>query len=367
MTARTLVDRFAAHLGRRYGRPIPVARAEGLERLLDGAPAALAVDAGTPDELRRLAEEAALNVEFAGCAGDAAVAVLTAEPLSRQAPAGFTVRAFMTAFNEADIVRASVEHLLDNGVEVSLVDNWSTDGTWEIAQELARERGIAIERFPPEGPSAYFELRRLLGRIEELSSQTAADWCVHVDADELRIAPWPSTRLRDALFAVGRAGFTAVDHTVLVFPPTDEAYEQGMDPEQHFRHVEFGRKPGHRLQVKAWRRSAERVGLAGSGGHDATFEGRRTFPFNFLTKHYPIRSQSHGVRKVLEERQRRYAPAERADGWHVQYDAIGPGHRFLRDPSALEVFEPAAFLSRHLVACLGRIGIRGLDETARVV
>lgn len=44
--------------------------------------------------------------------------------------------AILSTFNEADFVRESVKHLLDQGCTVHIIDNWSNDGTYEILEEL---------------------------------------------------------------------------------------------------------------------------------------------------------------------------------------------------------------------------------------
>jgi hypothetical protein len=55
----------------------------------------------------------------------------------------------------------------------------------------------------------------------------------------------------------------------------------------------------------------------------------------FLLKHYPIRSQQHGERKVFEWRRPRWYAPERAKAMHIQYDGIEMGHNFLGDPEKL--------------------------------
>jgi hypothetical protein len=56
----------------------------------------------------------------------------------------------------------------------------------------------------------------------------------------------------------------------------------------------------------------------------------------FILRHYPIRSETHGRRKVLDERLPRYDAAERDDGWHIQYDGFASGETsFLWDPAEL--------------------------------
>jgi hypothetical protein len=66
------------------------------------------------------------------------------------------------------------------------------------------------------------------------------------------------------------------------------------------------------------------------------------FPLRFIARHYPIRGQAHGTRKVFQERVGRFRADERARGWHVQYDAAEEGVSFIRDPSTLTPYDPDA-------------------------
>ena len=47
----------------------------------------------------------------------------------------------LTAYNEADILESTIEALRRDGADVHVIDNWSTDGTYEIALRLA-ELGV---------------------------------------------------------------------------------------------------------------------------------------------------------------------------------------------------------------------------------
>jgi hypothetical protein len=273
----------------------------------------------------------------------------------RMPPDAFRVLAVMTAYNEADIIRAAIEKLLADGIEVHLIDNWSTDGTFEQAAALPSAGRLTIERFPDQ-PLSTFSLRSLLRRVEAVAASSTADWVMHHDADERRVAPWSEIDLRTALWAVERAGFNAVDHTVLNFRPVDDRFVPGSDFEAHFRYFEFGRTPDLLLQVKAWQNRGP-VELAATGGHSAQFPRRRVFPYKFILKHYPARSQAHGQRKVLQERHGRWDPGEREQGWHTQYDDVDSEHRFLRSPDDLIAFEPVETRERFAPELLAGIGL----------
>lgn len=272
-------------------------------------------------------------------------------------PDNFEVLALVTAYNEADVIEQCVRHLRNQHCRVHVVENWSTDATPEILGGLAAvDPGITFERFPSDGPTGSYDWRNLLRRIDDIAAHSDADWCIHNDADEVRRGPWEGVSLREALYRVQAAGFNAVDHTVLNFWPVDESFTSEMDLEAHFQFFEFGPNPGHQVQIKAWRNRGDSVRLQDSGGHEAQFMGRRVYPYNFELKHFPIRSTSQGLRKVLQDRVPRWNAEERELGWHVHYDDIDQsGDGLSRDPGKLNNYT-ADFHVRYLTERLGRVG-----------
>jgi glycosyltransferase involved in cell wall biosynthesis len=271
------------------------------------------------------------------------------------APRAFRVLAITTVFNEVDILESLVDSLRQDGVEVHLVDNWSTDGTYELATRLAQAGALTLERFPSVAPST-FNHGDLLRKVEAIAGTVSADWVIHHDADERRRAPWSGTSLRDALHAVQRSGFNAIDHTVLTFRPIDDSWAPGADPERHLRHFELEARPDLLLQIKAWRMGPA-IDLATSGGHEVRFDGRRVFPYRFLLKHYPLRSQEQAERKVYRERQARWNPTERAKGWHHHYDHVRAGQAFIWRREDLWEFVEGRTEREFLVPFIGGVDV----------
>ncbi|MEI9975608.1 MAG: glycosyltransferase family 2 protein [Ignavibacteriota bacterium] len=316
-------------------------------------------------EFQLLLESAGLEVLFHGLTFDNDVdwkkhTILSVIRRRREIPpppSDFRVIALVGAYNEEDVIESFLEHTIRQGVDVLLLDNWSTDRTAERAARFLNRGLIGIRKFPEEGPSAHHEWHRMLRKKEELASYLAADWFIHVDPDELRESPWPKVTLREALYRVDYEGFNAVNHTCVTFPPTGSGYRDDLPLEQQFQYFEFGVHAGHLVQVKAWKRQPTRVECADSGGHEARFAGRRVYPFRFLLKHYPIRSPEHGRKKVFQERRPRFSPELRQRGWHIQYDHILEDEAFVKDPSTLSHFRPETFYSEYLVERLSTIGI----------
>lgn len=256
-----------------------------------------------------------------------------------------TIVAIVAAYNEEDVIAEVVRALIEEGVLVYFLDHHSTDGTLAQVEPFLGRGVIGIERFPADGiedeSRHSYTWEEILRRKEQLAQTLDADWFVHHDADEFRESPWSGQTLSDGIRRVDSAGYNAIDFQVLNFFPTTA------DPSGHeeIRKRLLFYEPGRmfdRQQIKCWKKTAQPVVLTKSGGHSVQFAGRRVFPIRFLLRHYPIRSQVHGERKVFRERLPRFVPRERARGWHVQYDDVVVGATFVRESESLLRYDPEA-------------------------
>jgi glycosyltransferase involved in cell wall biosynthesis len=275
------------------------------------------------------------------------------------------VLAVIHTYNEADVIAETVGHLCEQGVDVLIIDDWSTDATFDVATRLADESGgrVRADRAPDRRQDqAWFEQLRSTERVSRESD--AYDWILHHDADEWRMSPWAGVGLRDAIAFVDALGYNALDHTVVDF----RYLADGGGPSgpsgamERLQHFEFGKRPGHFSQVKAWRRrDAGEVGIAASGGHEATFPGRRIFPLKFLMRHYPLRNPDQARRKIFDDRLPRQRAEKVERGWHVHYDRLAEDRRVVDgwQPDELLPWSEPMFRQEFLVERLSGIGIMG--------
>jgi glycosyltransferase involved in cell wall biosynthesis len=221
------------------------------------------------------------------------------------------VVALIATYNERRFIAPCLEHLHRHGVDAYLIDNCSTDNTVGLAEAWLERNLIGIESFP-RGAGDIYDWRGLLGRKEELASELDADWFIHLDPDEIRLPPRRGRTMAEALEAVDREGYNAVDFAEFTFLPTLEQPDHD--------HAEFERtlltyytaqpsKGPH--QLKAWK-AGPKVRLR-SGGHKVDFPGVRVYPQQFKMKHYLVLSLPHAIEKYVE---RRYDPDEVESGWH---------------------------------------------------
>ncbi len=254
--------------------------------------------------------------------------------------------AIVPLYNDGDIAPDIFEHLLWQGCAVHVVDNWSVDGGFEWCADLAkRNPDFTLERWPESGPLPIYDWTGILKRIEEIGMANQGRWIILHDADEIRRPPSADgsidgdrTRtLAEMLRIVASHGYNAVHYRVVTFKPVDNGYTG--DPEHYFQHYSLDGIDSLLPHIKAWIQGPERVDLHTHGGHQAMFSGRKVFPVPFVLKHYPIRTQEQGERKLFRDRLPRYPEAEKRLRWHEQYAGFHRGQNLICDPVALSRLE----------------------------
>lgn len=256
------------------------------------------------------------------------------------------VLALLATYNEERFIAGCLEHLFRQGVEAYVIDNESTDATFDVASQFLGNGLAGIESFRRAG---VYSWRPLLARKEELAAELEADWFLHADADEFRLPPSSDVTLSEALAQVGSDGYNAVNFQELSFVPTAESPDHD--------HPEFVKTmrwyypflPRADHQLKAWARQRERVDLGSSGGHTVSFANRKVYPASFPMRHYLFLSIPHAVEKYVH---RVYDPEEVAEGSHAIRAGLRPESfkllpeaelRTYKSDEALDVSDPFSY------------------------
>ncbi|PZO73933.1 MAG: hypothetical protein DI629_19200 [Mesorhizobium amorphae] len=301
-------------------------------------------------EYRRFLESRGLACTYAGytICGDGArsnTAIVSVhhravEDARQVAPALPRPLAIIAAYNEADVIGEAVEDLIEQGCDVHVLDNQSTDGTADILRSLAsrHEGRLGTEVFPGNEHRAG-DLHAILSRKEEIAQRNPGRWILHTDADDIRRSCFKGTNFARALEIARHCGANRVGYTMINFRPMagDDPPDNSM--RSFYRRFQFGDKPGHFLKVATWFQGTEKVDLAGSGGHSVTFGGMRDFPYKLLLHHYPLRSAAHARRKIFVDREERWAAERATRGWHTHYDGLVPGDAFAWDEASTHGYD----------------------------
>lgn len=220
------------------------------------------------------------------------------------------VLAILATYNEERFIAGCLEHLFAHGVEAYLIDNQSTDGTVAAASRYLGAGLRGIETFPRDG---IYRWRRILRRKEELASELAADWFLHLDADEVPLPPRSSQTLAEGLAEADSSGCNAVEFSEFTFVPTREAPDHDRPDFRRTMRWYYPFAPTDLHLVRAWKRQDVPVDLATTGGHVVRFPGWRLYPKRFRLRHYIFLSREQVARKYVGKV---YDPEELRDGWH---------------------------------------------------
>lgn len=244
--------------------------------------------------------------------------------------------------DEADIIELNVAYHMKYGVDHFIViDNGSTDGTFEILGNISRNANVTVLSEPLQNfdQSTWMTKAAILAR-----ERFGADWIIHNDADEF----WrsPSGNLKDQLS--NTAAHILHCKRLNMILPLNTLPNKGFSPENFIYHVAapidydvpkniltdkspcpyfYRNLPGKVLT------RAQNFEVVGQGNHDASYsvEVKRE-DSDIVIFHYPIRSVGQFQSKIENGGKAYMANHEFSEkvGWHwrrwynmLQTDGIG--------------------------------------------
>jgi len=214
----------------------------------------------------------------------------------------------MLVFNEADIIEQTLNYGIREGIQFVIIDNGSTDGSFEICQKYLGRGVLKIERIFTKN----FALDRLLKKVYELALFYDPDWLVLWDADVFLETPFKELKLSEAIKKVDREGYECIQFNNFEFWPTKED-PQLTNVRQRIKYYTWN----DNFRFIAWK--AEK-GVRNINAHTLNLKQPKIYPVKFIMRHYKIRSFEQGLRKVFKERLPRFF--DQPPTWHKHYDSF---------------------------------------------
>lgn len=210
--------------------------------------------------------------------------------------------------NEASHLTRQLQQLAADGLEIAVLDNGSTDGSRDIAQQALGGAVTQLVDLPWTGAFSLSDQLRAKATLIEASKH---DWILHVDADEWLQSRTPGQRLLKGLAEAEAAGANCVNFDEFVFVPLPGEDFTGTNYTQQMRHYYFFQPKYPRL-MRAWKRTDNLSSLS-TGGHELKGSKVRKFKTDFILRHYIALSEAHAAQKYVG---RSFADEDRQRGWH---------------------------------------------------
>ena len=226
-------------------------------------------------------------------------------------------------YNESDIIGSVIDHLLSQGIELVILDNGSTDGSYEICERYLSKGVLSLERLITE----RLEFDLILKKLYETALNHNPDWVLLNAADEFLESPYHGLNLKQAVEADYLRGSNLIQFNNFEFWPTEKdqnSHEQ--DPKRRMKYYTWNDD----LQFRAWK-AHPGITVTGTSGHYPIFPTNLKIQIprtKYIMRHYRIRSYQHGLRKVFTERLPRYKIEEQEKGRHVHYNNFRQDKRF---------------------------------------
>ena len=103
----------------------------------------------------------------------------------------------LLVFNDEDIVTEVIESLLSQGLELVVLDNGSTDNTFQICEKFLGKGILQLKQFKT---STFISQHDVLHRILfHMALAEKPDWLLRSDSDEFFESGLPNKNLKDAI------------------------------------------------------------------------------------------------------------------------------------------------------------------------
>jgi len=222
----------------------------------------------------------------------------------------------LPVYNEVDIVEEVIQHLLSQGLDLVVLDNGSTDGSYEICTKFAEKGLITLNQVK----TSKFDFPLILRILYDMALTRNPDWLIRSDQDEILESGNENLTLKEAIEREDEKGCNLIQFDVFEFFMTNNDNLSAKSIKDKFRYYSWQ----HDNAYRAWKHiPGTRVGDA--GGHFPIFpEGIRHIiaEKKMVLRHYRFRDKEQAIKNNKERIARVKDIPERKIGWYEHLDKI---------------------------------------------
>jgi len=187
-------------------------------------------------------------------------------------------------YNEADIISEVIDNLLSQEIELVVLDNRSTDGSYEICKKYADKGLIELEQIR----TSKFDWYLILRMLYDMALKKNPDWVLRCDQDELLESGIKNLNLRDAITKEDENGYNLMQFDVFEFFMTDNDNNSSKSVREKYPYYSWQ----HEHAYRAWKCFAG-IRVEDGHGHLPIFPPNVKYRISskkFVLRHYRFRN-----------------------------------------------------------------------------
>jgi len=222
--------------------------------------------------------------------------------------------AMVATRNEEDFIKETIENLFSQGLEVVVLDNNSSDKTYEICEKYLGKGVLDLIQLK----SSEWELSFNLRTLYQMALRQKPDWIILNDADEL-LETGTKNSLKEEIIKADYEGYNLIQFNSFNFYMTDNDNSNTGSIKKRLRYYSHTGDGAYR----AWRYFPG-IFIELMGGHRPLFPEDKKYeiyPKKFVLRHYRFRSPEQAKQK-MKDRLEFTSKSERNMRWHIHLDWI---------------------------------------------
>jgi len=199
-------------------------------------------------------------------------------------------------YNDEDIIEEVLEHLLSQGLELVVLDNGSTDTTYEKCRKYAERGQIKLESFKTKTYDQHWGL--IIRALYDMALGQKPDWVVRIDSDEFLESGIKGMTLKDRIIQADIEGYNLIQFNVFDFFMTDNDNENAKSIKEKMLYYTYKND----FNYRAWKFSLA-INVEWTSHLPIFPEGKKykISPKKMVLRHYPFRSKQQAEKKIRDK------------------------------------------------------------------
>lgn len=196
-------------------------------------------------------------------------------------------------YNEDDIIEEVINHYLNQGIELVILDNGSTDNTFEICKKYEGKGVIKLLQFETDS----FKVSLIKEMLYHMAIEQSPDWIVLSDADEFLEPTEQNKTLQSVILEVDKAGYNLIQFDKFEFFMTEKDTSDVVDGIKN--KMQYYSNVGDYV-YRAWKYFPG-IRIGDTAGHFPIYPEEyqyKIFDKKFVLRHFPYRNEKQAKKKV---------------------------------------------------------------------